>query len=724
MLHATYIPILEQQLVGLCSHERNLAIQQIRDIVGSIVLLAAPLTTSAIAALLSISKVVVDDRLDFLHSVLSIPATHTSPVKLLHLSFRDFFFDPTHKDRNPCWVDDQQVHQKLATHCVRLLNDGLSRDICELDWPGKPNVEVSLETIRAFFSAEVQYACRFWVYHLQKAGQSINDDDIVHQFLLHKFLYWIEACSLLDMVSECISNIKSLQSLLMPETAPNLRLFLRDALRFLLACAPAIKSAPLQTYSSAIFFAPKTSVIRNVFWDYRPSWISLLLTANEEWSHCEQTLDGHDDGVTSVVFSHDSKLLISGSRDRTVRVWLAQSGELLRTLRGHKSAVKSVAVSHDSEFIVSASQDKTVRIWSTSTGELRSVIPHCGPVSIATVSHDSKQIATASTDTAVRVWAVHTGELQRMVKCHDEAINSISFSHDSALIASASDDKTVRVLSTHTGEVQLTLGGHDSIVTSVAFSDDSIYIASGSYDYTARIWSANTGTLMWKLKGHHGPVTSVAFSPGSHLVASASVDQSVRIWSAMTGELQQTFGDHRSWVSSISISGDLNRVASASMDRKIRIWQTDLVGLHQSPQVSHLQTTWPFASISLSLRPRKEAVHNCMPDITESSHKSLHVCFLKDRELHKPRNMRTLVDLSAVAAKHCPLSETGPNPFENNANGACGPGISADLSWVTWGGRNLLWLPDEFRPWCSAVVGSCIIIGCDSGKVFKVEISK
>jgi len=75
-----------------------------------------------------------------------------------------------------------------------------------------------------------------------------------------------------------------------------------------------------------------------------------------------RTLEGHTGGVRSVSFSPDGQTIVSGSRDKTIRVWLVESGELVRTLEGHTDEVYSVSFSPDGQSIVSGSWDKTIRV--------------------------------------------------------------------------------------------------------------------------------------------------------------------------------------------------------------------------------------------------------------------------------------------------------------------------------------------------------------------------
>eukprot|EP01052_Picozoa_sp_SAG31_P052751 SAG31_NODE_13172_length_887_cov_5.435279_1_plen_193_part_01 len=84
---------------------------------------------------------------------------------------------------------------------------------------------------------------------------------------------------------------------------------------------------------------------------------------------CLQTLQGHTDWVKSVCFLAGGEKIVSGSRDSLVKIWDAATGECLQTLRGHTSDVNSVCFSAGGEKIVSGSGDGSVKIWDAATGE-------------------------------------------------------------------------------------------------------------------------------------------------------------------------------------------------------------------------------------------------------------------------------------------------------------------------------------------------------------------
>ena len=293
----------------------------------------------------------------------------------------------------------------------------------------------------------------------------------------------------------------------------------------------------------------------------------------------------HDSRVSSIAFSPNGKTLVSGSSDRTVRLWDVATGQLIRpSLHGHEAAVTSVAFSPDGQTIVSGSVDQTVRLWDVATGQLirpplhghedviRSVA--ISPVRVATPSGLSYLIVSGSSDKTVRLWELATGQpFGQPFQGHTAAVNAVDFSPNGAIIVSGSSDKTLRLWHAITGQpIGQPFQGHEAL--SVAFSPDGKTIASGDGDDTLRLWDVATGQAIGQpLHKHWASIRSVAFSPDGKTIASGSRDRRVRIWDVATGQLiGQSFQGHEDAVLSVAFSPDGKTLASSSSDRTVRLW--------------------------------------------------------------------------------------------------------------------------------------------------------
>jgi Heterokaryon incompatibility protein (HET)/NACHT domain len=214
-LDRTYCPILDKLLLGLTTSQKERLIQEFHEVVGPIVLLAEPLSIKSLVSLLRIPKGIVERRLDPLHSVLSIPADLASPIRLLHLSFREFLLDSEKEGSSVFWVNERKTNKVLANRCLELLSAPgcLANNICQLDSPGTLRTEINPQSIDSCLPPDVKYACRYWVHHLKHSGEQIHEEDAVHVFLKKHLLHWLEALSLIGNISDSIGFIDTLLSL-------------------------------------------------------------------------------------------------------------------------------------------------------------------------------------------------------------------------------------------------------------------------------------------------------------------------------------------------------------------------------------------------------------------------------------------------------------------------------------------------------------------------------
>jgi hypothetical protein len=213
-LNEIYTTVLKHSVSPeFADEEKEEAYHMLRQILGSVVIFFSPLSTYSLSRLLRVTKDDVCQTLEDLHSILDVPNDQIRPLRLLHPSFRDFLLDSDRcKDPN-FWVDEKQAHQTLADSCIELMSTSLKQNICGLDAPGVHIADIDSDLVEQYLPPEVQYACLYWVEHLQKGGAQLRDNNNqVHQFLQTHFLHWLEALSWMHRLSEGIRAISSLES--------------------------------------------------------------------------------------------------------------------------------------------------------------------------------------------------------------------------------------------------------------------------------------------------------------------------------------------------------------------------------------------------------------------------------------------------------------------------------------------------------------------------------
>ena len=190
----------------------------------------------------------------------------------------------------------------------------------------------------------------------------------------------------------------------------DLHQLLYDGLRFAQHFANTINEHPLLIYVAALPFTPTNTSIFKRF--YHSGLPKVVCGVDQMWSPELMELQGHSGLVYSVAFSPDGSKIVSGSEDKTIRVWDVSTGiEVLPPLRGHDGTILSVAWSPDGSKIISGSADKIIRIWDASTGTetLPLLRGHDGMVQCVAFSPDGSKIISGSEDKTIRVWDVSTG---------------------------------------------------------------------------------------------------------------------------------------------------------------------------------------------------------------------------------------------------------------------------------------------------------------------------
>ncbi|KAL3428820.1 hypothetical protein BDV09DRAFT_203834 [Aspergillus tetrazonus] len=197
-----YRPILDHRLKNSPALKRDF-----HAIVGVIILLAEPLSINGLSGLINMQERTIAARLDAFHSVLDFPTGSGKPVRILHLSFREFLVNTKEEDLH---VNEKVTHAEILSHCLRVLRSELKHNICALSSYGTLREDIASEVISQHISQALQYSCHYWMYHLEQVETQTWQQSIF-SFLKENFLHWLEAMSLIGLASETVGIISALQ---------------------------------------------------------------------------------------------------------------------------------------------------------------------------------------------------------------------------------------------------------------------------------------------------------------------------------------------------------------------------------------------------------------------------------------------------------------------------------------------------------------------------------
>ena len=389
-----------------------------------------------------------------------------------------------------------------------------------------------------------------------------------------------------------------------------------ESQRLILLNFDVIRDYPTSIYHDAIPFSPSSSSLHKWYTAASLQTVEVVKGRPDKWGTCSRVISfdhfpevlachkeivmvglssgdiialdaitgtrgsvflGHTDGVTSLAFSLDGKLLASGSKDNTVSLWDIQTGGAIKTFPSAAHRPCSVSISPDSITIASGSHNNAICLWDIRTGECRHIIEQCftgqrgrAVTSICFVSETPSRLMAASEAGLVQQFDIDGSKIGDPI--HGD---HVAFSSDGSSFV-LSEGKSSVVRNSGSGTIVAFLSPVNHSLDRYCLSTSGEF-AVGVSNTTAYVWDiTNLAARLVETFALHGSNTSsLTFS--SSLI-SASSDKSIRFWQVGGSSPSQVAMKTRSTalastgITSIILQAEEHTVITISLDGVVGLW--------------------------------------------------------------------------------------------------------------------------------------------------------
>ena len=252
---------------------------------------------------------------------------------------------------------------------------------------------------------------------------------------------------------------------------------------------------------------------------------------------------GHKGAITDLAINPLGDIIASSSIDHTVRLWTNAVGGKNKILKCHPSPIRSVDFSSDGKLLMTGSNDKTIKIFELYPKHkfISSYKGHSNWVRCARFSPDNRLIGSCGDDNAVIIFDVEQKSINYRFLDHTSNVNSCRFSPDGTIIASAGDDGKIKLFDIRMGRLIQHYDAHNDKINCISYHQTGNYIISGSDDSTIKIWDLKMGQILYTVHGHRGKVKSVNFNIDGDYFCSGGEDSILMVWKSNIKNMDEEF---------------------------------------------------------------------------------------------------------------------------------------------------------------------------------------
>eukprot|EP00026_Physarum_polycephalum_P006939 Phypoly_transcript_06992.p1 GENE.Phypoly_transcript_06992~~Phypoly_transcript_06992.p1 ORF type:complete len:551 (+),score=61.74 Phypoly_transcript_06992:42-1655(+) len=308
-----------------------------------------------------------------------------------------------------------------------------------------------------------------------------------------------------------------------------------------------------------------------------------------------RVISGHTGWVRSISINTDNDWFVTGSADRTIKVWDLATGTLKLTLTGHINTIRGLAVSPRHPYLFSAGEDKQVKCWDLEYNKvIRQYHGHLSAVYCLSLHPTIDVMITGGRDMTARVWDMRTKQAAHVLTGHQNTVCAVASQSVDPQIVTGSHDSTIRLWDLSTGKTMATLTNHKKSVRALLLHPSEFTFCSGAPD-NLKVWKFPDGNFMRNISGHNAIINTLAINQDNVLVSAAD-NGTMQFFDWKTGyNFQQHMTtpqpgslDSEAGIFALAFDKTGSRLISCEADKSIKIYKED----EEATEETHPVVNW------------------------------------------------------------------------------------------------------------------------------------
>ncbi len=298
-------------------------------------------------------------------------------------------------------------------------------------------------------------------------------------------------------------------------------------------------------------------------------------------------LEGHRGWITCIVHCPKTRSLVSGARDRTVKIWDHRTGEEIRNYAVVGQPPSSLCVSPD-ESLMAITEAKTgnpVKILDLQSGRFAGNLLAHDRITAVGFSPDSTHVVTVEEKGVVRLWQTDGFKASATYKIPAHTAADLLFDRKTRpYVVLAGRDRIVRRIRLEDSETLTYERIHDELITGLKTRPDGTRLLTCGRDRQSVVWDARNGTKIAAFSLDHDQINDIALNPSLNLAASYGTKSGIKLWDTTNGLVLRTFEPENSEILCIAFSPDGERLAAGGREMTVKVW--DVRGRSIPPELA------------------------------------------------------------------------------------------------------------------------------------------